>query len=111
LIVQTFSYGRRGSDVREQKQIRVFSFRYRKTAGAMIPEKECHCGQEEDGTYKEGDIWHYESGDDVWVKVAAPFFRNPTTEQGNKEVEEAFDQCLRAADQWIQGRYREMHLK
>jgi hypothetical protein len=97
--------------MREQKQIRVFSFRYRKTAAAMIPEKECSCDQEEDGTYKVGDIWHYETGDDVWVKVAVRFFRNPTTEQGSKEVEEAFDQSLRAADQWIQGRYREMPLK
>jgi hypothetical protein len=97
--------------VREEKRIRVFSFRYRKAAGAMIREKECHCDREESGTYKVGDIWHYESGDDVWVKVAVPFFQNPTTEQGNKEVEQAFDQCVRAADQWIQGRYREMPLK
>ncbi len=97
--------------MRGDMQIRVFSFRYRKEAGTMIREKECHCDRETDGTYKEGDIWHYETGDDVWVKVAVAFFANPTTELGNEEVGEVFGKCVQAADQWIQGHFPNFALK
>jgi uncharacterized protein (TIGR03067 family) len=64
--------------MRGEKQIRVFSFRYRKAAGAMIREKDCNCDRETDGTYLEGNIWHYETGDDVWVKVAVAFLPTRT---------------------------------
>jgi hypothetical protein len=97
--------------MRGDQQIRVFSFRYRKVAGAMIREKECNVDRETDGTYKEGDIWHYETGNDVWVKVAVAFFSNPITELGNDEVDKVFGISVRAADQWIQGHFPDLPLK
>ena len=97
--------------MREPKRIRVFGFRYRKAGEAMVREKECHCDQEEDGTYRAGDIWHYESGDDVWVKVAVAFFSNPTTDLASEEVEEVFGKSVEAADQWIQSHYHWLALK
>jgi hypothetical protein len=97
--------------MRGQKEIRVFSFRYRKAAGTMIREKECNCDRETDGTYKEGDIWHYETGADVWVKVAVAFFINPVTDLANEELEGVFVKAVQAADQWIQGHYPELPLR
>ena len=76
----------------------------------MIQEKECNCGEEQDGTYKVGDIWHYETGNDVWVKVAVEYFPNPTTETGNNEVEVVLDRSQRAADEWIQAQYQGLAL-
>jgi hypothetical protein len=96
--------------MRGDMQIRVFSFRYRKAAGAMIREKECNCDRETDGKYKEGDIWHYETGPDVWVKVAVAFFTNPITDLGNEELDEVFSKSVHAADQWIQGNYPDLPL-
>ena len=96
--------------MRGEKQIRVFSFRYRKAAGAMIREKECNCDRETDGTYLEGNIWHYETGDDVWVKVAVAFFTNPITDLGNEELDEVFGKSVQAADKWIQGHYPDLPL-
>jgi hypothetical protein len=97
--------------MRGDQQIRVFSFRYRKADGAMIREQECNVDRETDGTYKEGDIWHYETGNDVWVKVAVAFFSNPNTELGNDEVDKVFGKSVRAADQWIQGHFPDLPLK
>ena len=77
----------------------------------MIREKECNCNGEEDGTFHEGDIWHYESGDDVWVKVAVAFFPNPTTEIACEQVEEVFGKSVQAADQWVRGHYHWLPLK
>ena len=94
-----------------RNQIRVFSFRYQKTADAMIRETQCNCDEEQDGTYKAGDIWHYETGNDVWVKVAVEYFPNPTTETGNNEVEMVFGKSQRAADEWIQAQYQGLLLK
>jgi len=48
----------------------------------MLREKQCNCDEEQDGTYKVGDIWHYETGNDVWVKVAVEYFPNSTSERG-----------------------------
>ena len=94
-----------------RNQIRVFSFRYQKTADAMIRETQCNCDEEQDGTYKVGDIWHYETGNDVWVKVAVEYFPNPTSERGNSEVAAVCEKSERAADQWIQAQYRGLPLK
>ncbi len=97
--------------MRESSRIRVFSFRYRKAAETMIREKECNCDGEEVGTLRAGDIWHYETGDDVWVKVAVDFFPNPTTEIVSEEVEEVFGQSVQAADRWIQRHYHWLPLQ
>ena len=77
----------------------------------MIREQECNVDRETDGTYKEGDIWHYETGNDVWVKVAVAFFSNPNTELGNDEVDKVFGKSVRAADQWIQEHFPDLPLK
>jgi hypothetical protein len=92
-------------------RIRVISFRYRKAGAAMIREKECNCDEEQDGTYKVGDIWHYETGNDVWVKVAVEYFPNPISETGNNQVEAVLDRSQRAADMWIQAQYQRLPLK
>jgi|SRR5438128_9058137 len=95
----------------QSNRIRVFGFRYRKAAEAMIREKECHCDQEQDDSFRAGDIWHYESGDDVWVKVAVAFFPNPTTDIASERVDEVFSKSVQAADEWIQGHYHWLPLK
>jgi hypothetical protein len=97
--------------MRNNTRIRVFGFRYHKASAAMVRENDCHCDQEENGTVHEGDIWHYESGDDVWVKVAVAFFPNPTTEGASEEVEETFGKSVQAADQWIQNHYHWLPLQ
>jgi hypothetical protein len=77
----------------------------------MIRETQCNCDEEQDGTYKVGDIWHYETGTDVWVKVAVEYFSNPTSERENSEVAVICEKSERAADQWIQAQYRGLPLK
>ena len=37
-----------------RNQIRVFSFRYQKTAAAMIREKQCNCDEEQDWNLQGG---------------------------------------------------------
>src|SRR2546421_10854225 len=91
--------------MRESSRIRVFAFRYRKVAQAMVREKECNCDGEERGSLQAGDIWHYESGDDVWVKVAVAFFPNPTTEIGRGDVDTVFGRAVEIGGHQSRGDY------
>jgi hypothetical protein len=97
--------------MRQSSRIRTFAFRYRKATEVMVREKECNCDGEEGDAFRAGDIWHYESGDDVWVKVAVSFFPNPTTEIGREEVDEVFGRSVQAADQWVRGHYHWLPLQ
>ncbi len=76
-----------------------------------LREKQCNCDEEQDGTYKVGDIRHYETGIDVWVKVAVEYFPNPTSKRGNSELVAVREKSERAADQWIQAQYQGLPLK
>lgn len=90
--------------------VRIFSLRYRKSAGHIFREKECNC-DDSDGIHGVGDIWHAEVGNEVWVRVAVDYFATPASSSDLDRVSRIFDRCELDAECWIHSQYPELVLQ